>query len=61
MKLLQKKKKKSNTLKIKVNNLENKIPDATTFIHINQRNTDEQNFQKKIDDLDKKYEIRVVQ
>ena len=26
---------KFNTLKIKVNNLENKIPDATTLIHIN--------------------------
>ena len=30
---------KFNTLKTKVNNLENKIPDATTLIHINQNNT----------------------
>ena len=29
-----------NTLKTKVNNLEKKIPDATTLIHINQYNTD---------------------
>ena len=31
---------KFNTLKTKVNNLEKKIPDATTLIHINQYNTD---------------------
>ena len=30
---------KFNTLKTKVNNLENKIPDATTLIHINENNT----------------------
>ena len=29
---------KFNTLKTKVNNLENKFPDATTLIHINQYN-----------------------
>ena len=33
---------KFNTLKIKVINLEIKIPDATTLIHINQFNTDTQ-------------------
>ena len=33
---------KFNTLKIKVNNLEIEIPDATTLIHINQFNTDTQ-------------------
>ena len=33
MKLL---KTKDSTLKIKVNNLENRIPDATNFIQINQ-------------------------
>ena len=30
---------KFNTLKTKVNHLEEKIPDATTLIHINQYNT----------------------
>ena len=44
MKLL--KTQKFNTLKTKVNNLEKKIPDATTLIHIG--------------DADKKYQIRVV-
>ena len=36
---------KFNTLKTKVNNLEKKIPDATTLIHINQNNTDKQSLQ----------------
>ena len=36
-----------NTLKTKVNNLENKNPDATTWIHINQYNTDKKNLEKK--------------
>ena len=31
-----------------------KIPDATTIIHINQYNTDKQNLEKKIGDVDKK-------
>ena len=34
-------------LQIKVNNLDKKIPNATTLIHINQYNTDKQNFEKK--------------
>ena len=34
------------TLKIKVNNIEMNIPDATTLIHINQYNTDKQNLEK---------------
>ena len=34
---------KFNTLKTKVNNLEKKIPDATTWIHINQYNINKQN------------------
>ena len=38
-----------NTLKAKVNNLQNKIPDATTLIHINQYNTDKQNIEKNGD------------
>ena len=46
---------KFNTLKTKVNNLEKKIPDGTNLIHINQYNTDKQNLEKKIGDVDKKY------
>ena len=42
---------KFNTLKTKVNNLENKIPDATTLIYINQYNTDKQNLEKKLEML----------
>ena len=38
---------KFNTLKTRVNNLEKKIPDTTTLIHINQYNTDKQNLEKK--------------
>ena len=38
---------KFNILQTKVNNLEKKIPDATTLIHINQYNTDKQNIEKK--------------
>ena len=45
---------KFNTLKSKVSSLEKKIPDATTLIHINQYNTDKQNLEKKIGDVDKK-------
>ena len=44
---------KSDTLNTKVNNLEKKIRDATTLIHINQYNTDKQNLEKKIGDVDK--------
>ena len=44
----------------KVDNSEKKIPDTTTLIHINQYNTEKQNFEKKIGDVDKKYQIRVV-
>ena len=43
-----------NKLKKKVNNLEKKVPDATTLIHINQYSTDKQNLEKKIGDVDKK-------
>ena len=48
------KNKKFNTLKTKLNSLEKKIPDANTFIHINQYNTDEHNLQKKIEDVGNK-------
>ena len=51
---------KFNTLETKVNNLEKKIPDATTLIHINQYNTDKQNLEKQIGEVDKKKQIQVV-
>ena len=41
---------KFNALKTKVNNF---FPDTTTLIHINQYNTDKQNLEKKIGDVDK--------
>ena len=41
-----------NTLKTKVNNLKKKIPDATTLVHINRQNSDKQNLEKRIGDLD---------
>ena len=37
-----------------MNNLEKKIPDATTLIYINQYNKDKQNLQEKTGDVDKK-------
>ena len=43
-----------NKLNTKVNNLENKIPDATTLIHINQHSTDKQKLEEKMGDFDKK-------
>ena len=42
---------KFNTLKAKVNNLEKKVPDVTTLIHINQYNTGKQNLEKKLEML----------
>ena len=48
---------KLNTLKRKVSNLENKIPDETTLIHIYQYNTDKQILENKIGEIDKKYSI----
>ena len=33
--------------KTKENNLDKKIPDTTTLVHINQYNTDKQNLEKK--------------
>ena len=33
---------KFNTLKTKVNNLDTKVPDTTTLVHINQYNIDKQ-------------------
>ena len=40
---------KFNTLKTKLNDLENKIPDASTLIWLNQYNTYKQNLGKKTD------------
>ena len=45
---------KFNTLKTKVNNLDEKIPDASTLIHTNQYNADKQNLWKHIEEVDKK-------
>ena len=42
------------TLETKVNNLDKKISDGTTLIHINQYNTDKKTLEKKIEDVDKK-------
>ena len=50
---------KFHTLKTKVNKLDQKIPDATILIHINQYNTDKRNLEKKIGDVDKKYKMLV--
>ena len=43
---------KFNILKTKANNLEKKILDATTLIHINQYKTDKQNLEKKTEYVD---------
>ena len=43
-----------------VNNLERKIPDATTLFQVNQINADKQNLQKKIVTVDKKHQVQVV-
>ena len=38
---------KFNTLKTTVNNLEKKVPDSATLIHINQCHADKLNLEKK--------------
>ena len=50
---------KLNILKTRVNNLENKISDASTSIYINECNTDKENLEKNRD-VRKKYQIQVV-
>ena len=50
---------KFNTLKTKVNNLEKKIPDGTTLIHINQYNTDKQNLQARYEWFSGSFELMV--
>ena len=52
---------KFNTLKTKLDNIDKKIPDATTLIHISQYGTGKQNLEKKIKDVDKKILIQVVE
>ena len=42
---------KFNTLKTKVNNLEKKITDTTTLIHINQYNIDKYYLEKRMEML----------
>ena len=42
---------KFNALTTNLDNLEKKIPDATTLIYINQYNTDKQNLEKKLEIL----------
>ena len=51
---------KIKTEHISVNNLERKIPDATTLFQVNQINTDKQNLEKKIVTVDKKHQVQVV-
>ena len=48
------------TLKAKVNELDQKIPDKTALIHINQYHTDNQKLENKIWDVDKKYHTLLV-
>ena len=42
---------KFSTIKTKVNNVENKIIDVTTLIHINQYKTNKQHLEKKMEDV----------
>ena len=50
---------KFKTLMTKINNLEKKILNATTLIHINQYNTDKINLEKKLEMLIKKHQIHM--
>ena len=50
---------KFKTLMTKINNLEKKILNATTLIHINQYNTDKKNLEKKLEMLIKKHQIHM--
>ena len=45
---------KFNTKTTNVNILQKKIPDSTTLIYLNQYNTDKQNIETKLGDVDKK-------
>ena len=51
------------SLNTSVKILQKKISDATTLTHINEYNTEKQNLEKKIGDIDKKvikYQMQVV-
>ena len=53
---------KFSTLKTKVNNLEKKISDSATLIHINQYNTDKTKFrEKQLEMVIEKYQMQVLQ
>ena len=52
---------KFNKLKTKVNNLEKKIPQGAIVIHINQCDTVKENLEKKVGEVDYKYQIQVAQ
>ena len=54
------KNRKFKTLKTKINNLDKKIPDSTTLIHVNQCSTDKQNLEKTLEMLINKYQTQVV-
>ena len=54
------KNRKFKTLKTKINNLDKKIPDSTTLIHVNQCNTDKQNLEKTLEMFINKYQTQVV-
>ena len=51
---------KFNTRKKKADNLDKKIPDATTLIDIKQYNTDKQNLEEEMEMLMRKSQIQVV-
>ena len=53
---------KLSTIETKLNNLNKKIPDATTFIGINQYNSAKQNLENKTGEemLIKKYQTKMV-
>ena len=51
---------KFNVLETKLNNSDKKNLDATALSHIYQFKTDKQNLEKKIRDVDKKYQTLVV-
>ena len=49
-----------NTLTTKIKNLDKKISDVATLIHINQYNIDKQNLEKNMIILIKKYQMQVI-
>ena len=51
---------KFNKLKTKINDLEKKIPYGAIVIHINQCDTVKENLEKKVGEVDYKYQIQVA-